>query len=162
VDVSAYAKGVLSLLAAKNLGVGFGQAADFIQPTIDIERFLALNSRTGKAFSVPNVAGTFDANYLTIPSNEMWILRAGMGYWQTIAASTLQQGAIIAQQPDSSNAVVIGTPMGPVAANGVGLSTLLIPNSVWGPGTKFGLYTGTVSGGPNPASLALFVDVLAV
>jgi len=89
VRLSAFPRGLLSLLGAQNFGVNVKDLADVVSPVVDIaEQYLA--DRLEITFGGNNAAGGFVSG-LTIPTGEVWkvySLNIGMttGVGVTIAA----------------------------------------------------------------------------
>lgn len=92
-DVSALAKGYLSLINANNRGQGISQAADYLAPVVEVGAMLGLSQR--RQFSVPlNApgAGILLVALFTVPANESWLMRAGGITFQSTTSSAIGIG----------------------------------------------------------------------
>jgi len=76
-DVAAFAPGYIDLLRSKDRGMGVRQAADYLQPVVDIGRLLEVDRITTAFVSFPGAVNNgnndFD-NIFTVPQGETWRL----------------------------------------------------------------------------------------
>lgn len=159
-DVATYARGVLALLDAKSLGVGFGQAADFIQPVLELERYLGATKRSIEGANVAALASGYNtATGVTVPNNETWVLRGASANLGAAAASTLQSGALATRMPGSTVFAIIGDPSGALAASTSNWTVLSAYDLVLVPGQSVGVAASGVVG-TIAAEIILLVDRL--
>lgn len=152
-DVSAFARGYVDLIGSSDRGRGLGQAADFIQPTLDILNLLGANKR--KLLVLPSLAditvpgGQAD---MTVPAGKVWRAHFFALSFIVQAAESITDFHLLLIPPEAADAASAGgsipitapqsfgpTPDGDLvwAANGFLLT----------PGTSLGHTCGAVTGG---------------
>jgi hypothetical protein len=150
-EISAYARGVLALLGAKSLGVGFGQAADYISPSLDMERWLGAQSnvRLISGSAVANLLNGLTVPLIQVPATETWVLRGGQLFLAPQAGGSLTQAFLMAlppEQPGSAVTFCLSGGSGAVAALGLGSCNISFPGMILTPGTQLGTYAAGVVG----------------
>lgn len=163
-DVFAFPRGYLALMQAATTGRAIPQATEFIQPGIDVERFLGANQR--KAY-FDNIAGgnmVTGQNFLfTVPNKLVWIVRALSANMGPVggAGNVANRATIFMIPPESANSSAIFMSEN-VTADGATDSrgTLLwrYPDLILNPGTRIGVLA-TITGNVTLSSLA-YVDEL--
>ena len=153
--VSAYAKGLLDLIKAKSLGVGFGQCADYVQPVVDAKEFLGLNDRLIAAQGISALVAGFDyTSYplMTVPPSEIWRIKNLSGFFTAGAGESAGNVCLIMRVPQGQNSFVMSDMTGAIAANTTKM--ILSPNCMdllVEPGTSFGVYSETLVGSVSSA-----------
>lgn len=145
-DVSAYARGLLSLLNSKSLGVGFAQISDYLQATVDAEPFLGLQNRRLVNFPGGFNAGSGGNNALVVPVGEMWIVRAAGAFLQPDATGLCAAACMTFAPPEtlvagSAGQTVVAGPGKPVLAGANNLTQLEwgYPDIILTSGTTIGI-----------------------
>jgi len=149
-DVSAYARGALALFNAKSLGVGWSQVADVISPIVDLERWLGAQSnvRSFETVGVSNMTAAL-APYITVPSNEVWVLRAASAHFAPGAGASVDSANLAVIPVENTTNPGSGFAIGATCAAASlsrGVSLLAFPNIILTPGTGIGTFAGIVTG----------------
>jgi len=138
-DVAAFAQGMLSLLGAKNRGVGIQAGADFVQPVLELGLLLGANRRKNFTQNVSSLAAGTQA-ILIVPPGKIWRLvfascelTSNAGGSATVARMFITPG----EGPSGFNFPV--TPAQNLAA-----SSTIVLNFV--PGADLWLTSGTIIG----------------
>lgn len=155
-DVAAYPRGVLDLLASKNLGKGFSSASDQMIPTIDLVEFLGAMLRGEEGVNLAAIVGGFNTGGITVPAKETWILRAAHANIGVAAASSADGAVLTMRCPRSSVDFVIGDPVGPLAASTSGWTVLKHSGLVLEPGTEISVAGSGIVGTVAATILAYF------
>lgn len=160
-DVAAFARGYLSLIQSQNTGQGITQGADFVQPVVDVERFLGANNRQSlSADTNPIVAG---ANYgLTVPPGQCWIVRAGSAEYITGAGDAFSGGGILVLPPERLSSFLVSNMVELLVAAARSQFVIWQPvNLILNPGTQIGTYAATITGNPQ-TRLRLYIESIKV
>lgn len=162
-DVSSVARGYLSLINANNRGQGISLAADYITPVVDVTAMLGANKR-GFAFGVNTmVPGTSSYPLLTIPTGEVWIIRAGGLSFVAAATSIANRVQGWMRPPGTQNQVEVpyteasGSVTGPAGGT---YMPWIYPGIVLEAGTEFHC-TGFIQTANTSVTLGLMFDRLS-
>jgi len=170
VDVSAVARGYLSLINANNRGQGLSLAADYITPTVEVGHLLGLSKRSfySAGFTLP--AGGASQPLGSIPAGQTWIVRAGGHSFTVQAGATLTAIWGWMRPPGAQNIASIPWsatfPNQPGAAGGAMISQesaynpFLWPGIALDAGTEFYI-EGETAGGNVTGQFDLLIDVLS-
>lgn len=72
-DVFTFARGYIDLIGARDRGRGLGQAADFVQPVLDVFDLLAIQKRRQiLAGPTPLLAGPNTVAFANVPASTVW------------------------------------------------------------------------------------------
>jgi len=166
-DIAAFARGFLSLVGAKTLGKGLQQAADFVQPTLEMAPMLGANLRIQQfEFQNPIVAGP--NNILTVPANEIWRVKAGHISVSCVAGAGIQNAAILVFTPEAppnalASRYVLGSETIDLAVGAAATSTLkpwLWPDLILNGGSILSLFcTAVLGAGVVQGHISAYVEV---
>lgn len=111
--LSAYSRGFLSLVGAQNEGIGLRESSNFLQPTLDVTRFLGFDKLESIQGTNPLPNGTTDfPASLTVPLGEVWRLRTGSILATAGAgASSVNVGALARVGGSGGNSIFLTPPM---------------------------------------------------
>lgn len=102
-DVSAVAKGYLSLINANNRGQGITQAADYITPVVDVSAMLGTSTRGLYATSAVINVGGGSSIIGVVPDGQVWIVRAGSLFIDPLATGVCNRVQGWCRPPGSVN-----------------------------------------------------------
>lgn len=159
-DVRRYPRGLLDLLGAKGAGVGLPQAADFLQPSLELLPFFGAVSRglqVGSGLLINGINTTF----IQVPANEVWLMRHVSVGITTGGASGVTNFNIWMIVPEDAGGGLAITPPGPTLAASANVQW---PHSfpeplLVNPGTIFTILTNGLTGSVT-GTLALLFDRL--
>lgn len=155
-DVTAFPRGYQGLIGAQNQGIGIRQAADFMQPTVEVFDLLAFSLRGG-ATSVlnPLVAGATLA--FAVPQQEYWLVRQVSLEVQTGVGEAVVGSTLVATDPQT-NATSYAYHLTRGISQGASTRSIEVayPGVIYGPGTQFGIRGGLVTGVPIALATILF------
>lgn len=164
-SVAAYCRGLIELLQQSSDGSTPNESAGFIQPTVDIERYIGNNFRTVQAIAV--VGAVLGNNgIVTVPDGQYWILRgASLTVSHAAGANNATDvAAVMFPGTNASQGVLIIEPFDAVSAAAENKGRCLSPSFaglIVTPGSVFRIaFAGTLAGAVN-ADLRLLVDVLS-
>lgn len=153
-DAAAFARGFLGLIGAKNAGRGLSQAAEFIQPTLDLVGLLGANVRVANAISAPIVAAGFTP-LITVPAQKIWVMRHLSAFILTDATGTTTNLCLAIAPPEmqlGGNSL----PLSAASSQGISTDSTLQYNSP----TGLVLTGGTILGVRCQARVATVTVVL--
>lgn len=163
-DVSAFPRGYLALMQASTTGRAIPNAAEFIQPVVDIERFLGANNRK---FSFQSVGAmvTGQNTLFTVPTGKVWVVRAMSANMGPVggAGNSVNRAVIFMIPPESANASAIFVSEN-VTADGAtdsrATAIMATRDIVLNPGTVLGVL-GTVTGNVTISSAIYYEELQA-
>lgn len=135
-DIAAFAAGYNQLLQAGNMGEGLRQAADFLQPTMDLFNMLGAGRRRFIRGSGNLISG--DTTQALVPLSEIWFVRHA-GFVINTDATGTALGAYIGYLPAGSGVGGTSMPISPglnVAVSSKGALTAK-PDLIALPGDQF-------------------------
>lgn len=159
-SVAAYARGLINLLQQASSGATPNECAGFIQPAVELERFLGCNFRQVKNDTTAALAAGNNLS-VQVPAGEFWIMRAGSVTVSHGAGATATDVAVVMFPGESPAQGVLITDVFDSVSAAAEVSGALIdlPGLIVTPGTTFRVISGPVAGAVS-ADLRLLVDVL--
>lgn len=91
-DVASFARGYLSLIGSQDRGRGVSQAADFLQPVVNLQDYLGCNFRSTDAGQIANYVNA--SALVTIPTGEVWDVKNVTARILTPPAGVVTQGRL--------------------------------------------------------------------
>jgi hypothetical protein len=162
IEIARYPRGPLDLLAAKQMGGALQSLSPTIVPTFDIEKFFGAVARGVQVGSAALTNG-INTTYITVPSNQVWLMRhASLGITMNAASSISSAFIWVIVPEDAGAGMAFSSSSGELFAN-QNMQVPSIPQLaglLLNPGTRFTLLVNDLVGGGN-ATLTLLFDRMA-
>jgi hypothetical protein len=156
IDIARYPRGPLDLLQAKQQGAGLGQLSPVVAPILDVTPFFGAVARGVQGGSAPLTNG-INTTYITIPANEVWLMRhASLGITLDAASSIVNANIWMIVPEDAGGGMAISNPTPALAASQNIQQPGLIAGLVLNPGTRFTLLVNGLVGTGNATLILLF------
>jgi len=142
-EISVYPQGLLSLLGIQSGGQAPRQVTDFLTLNMDVSALYMAAMDSTTSADVPGPLGTGVASIITVPNNQVWILRAAACYIQGPAAGT---GRVCLVERGLNNQGTFTVRLTPFVGSATAAAAAFADNVVFVPGQDYVMRPGSQLG----------------